>query len=158
MSPNLTGSPGAAPQAGMTSTNRGRIVMAMVGLLVLPLALVTVALASSERRPAISPRGTAPSGAAKSAVVSIDLHRPICGDCCVGNLWKSVGGIPGVRDIDAKVGDQRFVVYYDPAALDPSRILAVLAGAGDAAATVVPSGGASATPSTERRWVRPVMR
>lgn len=134
-----------------------RVVALVVGLLAVPLAVVGIALGSAKGPTPPMDRAPAAASHAASSVLSIDLGRVICGDCCVGNLWKALGTSPGVRDIDAKAGNHTFFVYYDAAATQPDRLLATLIAAGEAKASLsdVP---ADAAPRTERRWVRPARR
>ena len=92
-----------------------------------------------------------PSGESSSAV-SFELGHVICGDCCVGNIWAAIGSLPGVRDIDAKAGNSKFVMFYDQELTSPQKVLAKLVAAGESEAKV-----AALDPDdsvTERRWVR----
>lgn len=135
-----------------------RVVALVVGLLAVPVAVVAIALGSAKGPTPPTVRAPAAATAhTPSAVLSIDLGRVICGDCCVGNLWKALGTSPGVRDLDAKAGNHTFLVYYDAAATQPDRLLSTLIAAGEAKASLadVP---ADTAPHTERRWVRPARR
>lgn len=61
--------------------------------------------------------------------------------------------MPGVRDIDAKAGNSKFVLFYDRQVTDAETVLAKLVASGEddaELAPVVPSDS-----KTERRWVRP---
>jgi len=92
-----------------------------------------------------------PSGESSSAV-SFELGHVICGDCCVGNIWAAIGSLPGVRDIDAKAGNSKFVMFYDQEVTSPQKVLAKLVAAGESEAKL-----AAVDPDdsvTERRWVR----
>mgnify|MGYP003645094500 FL=1 len=123
-------------------------------LLVAPMVIVGMALNTptavatppAEDLPAV--RSTGPSSA-----VSIELGRVICGDCCVGDIWKAIGSMPGVRDIDAKAGNSKFVLFYDRQVTDAEKVLAKLVASGEEDAKLAPVDPSDTL--TERRWVRP---
>ena len=94
------------------------------------------------------------SSSEPSSAVSFELGHVICGDCCVGNIWAAIGSLPGVRDLDAKAGNSKFVMFYDQAVTSPQKVLATLVAAGESDAELVAVDPDEAV--TERRWVRPV--
>ena len=149
-----------APRAQPANHGRRRLVALAVVLLALPIVLVAAAVLTAEppRTEATPATFAARTASGPSSTLSIDLGRVLCGDCCVGNLWKAIGNMPGVRDIDAKAGNQKFVVYYDAAKLQPDRVLAAVVAAGDATARLVPVDPSAPAAGTERHWVRPVRR
>ena len=73
-----------------------------------------------------------------SSAVSIELGHVICGDCCIGKIWAAIGSMPGVRDINAKAGNSKFVLFYDRQATDAEKVLAKLVAAGEADAKLAP--------------------
>ena len=145
-----------APQvASATSRRWGALVVAMI-LVVVPFVVVATTLSRTSDSPApaegAARTSTSPSTGPSSAV-SIDLGHVICGDCCVGKIWTAIGSMPGVRDIDAKAGNSKFVLFYDRQATDAEKVLAKLVAAGEPDAKLAAVDASDA--SSERRWVRP---
>ena len=123
--------------------------------LAVPALVVATALFQMGVGPAFSARETLPIASSEpSSAVSFELDHVICGDCCVGNIWAAIGSLPGVRDLDAKAGNSKFVMFYDQEVTSPQQVLTKLVAAGESGAKL-----ASVDPDdavTERRWVRPV--
>jgi hypothetical protein len=127
----------------------------VVCFLAVPAAVVVTALfqmgaGSSSLEEAASPA----SSSSASSAVSFELGHVICGDCCVGKIWAAIGSLPGVRDLDAKAGGSKFVMFYDQQVTSPEKVLAELVAAGESEATLAAVDPSNAV--TERRWVRSV--
>ena len=83
--------------------------------------------------------------------VSLDLGRPICGDCCVELVERAFDGLDGVTDLAMSPGETDFSVTLGDGGPPPAELVARLKSAGMLGARLSPRGREA---PGRKEWVR----